>query len=155
MHGCWKGDRSVASANPAPVCGANRAYASRCMLARAIHAQPMPMPQYAARQASVHWTGIVDACDAVPNSGSVAFAPPDADADGLPDSVDPCPARAFSEPAPGWTVDDPRDGCAAPAAPFTAKALKKAVKKAAKAFRAQWRNPRRRAAARDAPPRGP
>jgi hypothetical protein len=85
--------------------------------------------------------------DAVPNSGSVAFAPPDADADGLPDSVDPCPARAFSEPAPGWTVDDPRDGCAAPAAPFTAKALKKAVKKAAKAFRAQWRNPRRRAAA--------
>jgi hypothetical protein len=84
--------------------------------------------------------------DAVPNSGSIAFAPLDADADGLPDTVDPCPARAFSKPAPGWTADDPRDGCAAPAAPFTAKAFKKAVKKALKAFRALWRNRTRRAA---------
>jgi hypothetical protein len=84
--------------------------------------------------------------DAVPNSGSVAFAPPDADADGLPDSVDPCPARAFSRPAPGWTAEL-RDGCAARPAPFPAAAFRKTVKKAAKGFRALWRDHKRRAAA--------
>jgi hypothetical protein len=85
--------------------------------------------------------------DAVPNSGSIAFPPPDADADGLPDSVDACPARAFSEPAPGWTSEEQLDGCAAPAAPFAARAFKKTFKKAIKAFRAAWRNHKRRAAA--------
>jgi hypothetical protein len=85
--------------------------------------------------------------DAVPNTGSIAFAPPDADADGLPDSVDPCPASAFSEPARGWTADEQRDGCAARVAPFTAAAFKKTFKKAGKAFRALWRNHKRRAAA--------
>ena len=91
------------------------------------------------------WTATLPG-DAAPNSGSIAFAPPDADADGLPDSVDPCPARAFSGPAPGW-ASELRDGCAARVAPFSAAAFKKAVRKAAKAIRALWRNPARRAAA--------
>jgi hypothetical protein len=82
--------------------------------------------------------------DIAPNSGSIEFKLPDGDADGLPDVADPCPAQAFRAHAPGWSLDAPRDGCPAPAAPFTARAFKKAAKEANRSLRALWRHHSRR-----------
>jgi hypothetical protein len=86
--------------------------------------------------------------DTAPNARSILFSLPDQDSDGLPDSADPCPAEPFSAlNAPGWSPDDRRDGCPAPAVPFAARKFKTQAKKAARAFRALWRNHRRRAKA--------
>lgn len=86
--------------------------------------------------------------DVAPDSGTIAFNLPDKDSDGMPDAADPCPTEPFSTlNAPGWSVDEPRDGCSAPVAPFAAKAFKNVGKKAAKALRALWRNHARRAQA--------
>ncbi len=86
--------------------------------------------------------------DLAPDSGTIAFSLPDQDSDGMPDAADPCPTAAFSAlNAPGWSVNEPRDGCPAPVVPFAAKAFKKVGKKATKAFRALWGNHARRAKA--------
>jgi hypothetical protein len=82
--------------------------------------------------------------DSVPDSGSVAFSAADLDADGLPDIVDGCPDKPFSEAAPGLSQ---ADGCPATSAPFSHSTFVSAAKRAAKAFRAAWRSPSRRARA--------
>jgi len=82
--------------------------------------------------------------DSAPDSGSIEYRLPDGDADGLPDTGDPCPAAAFRAQALGWSLEVPRDGCPAPEPPFTARAFKRAATKAARSFRALWRDHSRR-----------
>jgi hypothetical protein len=85
--------------------------------------------------------------DAAPDSGSIAFSAADLDGDGLPDISDGCPDRAYSAAAPGWSLEQPTDGCPATAAPFSHHAFVAAARRAAKAFRAAWRTPSRRSLA--------
>jgi hypothetical protein len=85
--------------------------------------------------------------DSAPDVGSMEFGLLDGDGDGLPDAVDPCPARAFTELPSGWDQPSHRSGCPAAAVPFAASEFAAAVRAANRWLKALWRDRDRRAKA--------
>jgi hypothetical protein len=85
--------------------------------------------------------------DFAPDQGSIEFAPADRDADAVPDAADQCPDEAYSDPLPGWDNSYQHRGCPVALAPFSRDAFLTSARRSTKAFRALWRDPRRRAIA--------